>query len=764
MNGKTIQLCCLGFFAGIACHAIAQSAPVLPRPEHAVLQAGRVDLSHGIAFSKSGEDADAILVAAYLKDLLHAVHGPVLINNERPNTPRLHFVHRPSHPTDGRNADESYDLTLTPKEIRITAGSYAGYLYGATSLWQILSHAENHVGAWQIKDAPRFQWRGIMLDSARHMQSEASILQLLDYMAQHKLNVLHWHLTDDQGWRLEIKRYPLLTSAGAYRPQTMPVHEAGSTAPTGPYGGFYTQDQVRRIVAYAKARNITVVPEIEMPGHATAAIVAYPQLGSSSNPLTSMPVGWGIYPNLFNPTPENLAFLQNILLEVMELFPSEYIHLGGDEAIKEQWKSNPAVQQKIHDLELRDENALQGWFMAQMEIFLNKHGRKMVGWDEILEGGISKSATIMSWRGIKGGIEAAKSGHDAILTPSRPLYFNYRQAATKYEPAGRDPVNSLADVYNFQPMPDGLTSSEAKHILGVQGSIWTEYILGDERLQHMLFPRAAALAELAWSPAAGHDFQDFLSRLPADNLRATEAGMHPARTVFAVNIAVQPGGDGKHATVKLETQAQSGSIHYTADGAKVTSSSTAYHAPFEIAFPTTIHTQAFVGDLPAADANVQTITLASSLERDSRVLDPCQDEAGIQMEQDPIRNSERPVFRVVFSHPCWIYRQAPLSLFHTLTLSVGSIPYIFHAPGKTIPAASTSPTTTAHIAIYLDACGGKLLANAPLQSAYRKDGVVQLPEVMFDRQQGAHDLCLRVEDADPATVWLLHTVQPDPSH
>jgi hexosaminidase len=624
----------------------------------------------------------------------------------------------------------------------------------------MLAHNNGEVAAWKIEDEPRFRWRGIMLDSARHMQSEKFILQLLDYMAEHKLNRFHWHLTDDQGWRIEIKRYPRLTAVGGYRPQTMPPYQPGSIAPTGPYGGFYTQEQIRRIVAYARERNITVVPEIEMPGHATAPLVAYPEYGSAAKPLTSMPVGWGIYPNLYSPKDATFTFLENILTEVMELFPSEYIHVGGDEAIKNQWKENPEIQQKLHELGLKDEDALQSWFMARMEKIINAHGRKMVGWDEILQGGLSQNATVMSWRGMQGGIAAAKQGHDAILTPNRPLYFNYRQSEATDEPAGRDPVNSLADVYNFKAQPAELTAAEQTHILGVQGSIWTEYILTEDRVQHMLFPRAAALAEMAWSPAAQRNYMDFLRRLPADLRRAEDAGVAPALSVFEVQAHATPVGGGDHASVVLSTQGGLGQIHYTVDGSAVSAASPVYSEPLSVSLPTTVRALAFDGNTALGRAVTHQITLASALRRDSRELDACGGNAGIQMEQDPIRNAERPVFRVVYSRPCWVYRKADLDRFAELTVGVGSVPYIFQSQGKPLPLPSTARTTEARIAVHIDSCTGELLAKVPLQPAYRKDGVTALPAVSFARRAGLHDLCFAVEGADPATVWVLNYMQP----
>jgi hexosaminidase len=743
------------------------SVSVIPEPAHVSRGNGTLDLRQGLCFDTSVADGEAVAVARYLQGLLATTHDAGLMKSSGKaikGVPQLRFAHRDSHTPEAGGEDESYALDIGADGVLITASSRAGYLYGAISLWQMLAHSDiahnsGQVAAWHIEDEPRFRWRGIMLDSARHMQSEKFILQLLDYMAEHKLNRFHWHLTDDQGWRIEIKRYPRLTAVGGYRPQTMPPYRAGSIAPTGPYGGFYTQEQIRRIVAYARARNIMVVPEIEMPGHATAPLVAYPEYGSAATPLTSMPVGWGIYPNLYSPKDATFTFLENILTEVMELFPGEYIHVGGDEAIKNQWKENPEVQQKLHELGLHDEDALQSWFMARMEKYINAHGRKMVGWDEILQGGLSQNATVMSWRGMQGGIAAAKQGHDAILTPNRPLYFNYRQSDATDEPAGRDPVNSLADVYNFQAQPTELTRAEQAHILGVQGSIWTEYILTEDRVQHMLFPRAAALAELAWSPAQ-KNYMDFLKRLPADLERTEDAGLQPALSVYEVQAHAVL-GTGDHASVVLSTQGGLGQIHYTVDGSAVSTTSQIYSEPLSVPLPTTLHALAFEGNSALGRPVTEQITLASALRRDSRELDPCGNNAGIQMEQDPPRNAERAVFRVVYFNPCWIYRKADLDRFTEVTLGVGSIPYIFQSQGKPLPLPSSAATTEAKIAVHVDSCNGQLLVSVPLQPAYRKDGVITLPAASFARQSGRHDLCFAVDNADPATVWLLNYIQPE---
>ena len=742
---------------------VSPAVSVIPAPAHVSAQDGSLDLSHGLVFVPPGKDEDATWVVGYLQHLLATSGSPNALRQERTHgasVPELTFVHRPAQAAKDGGADESYALAISPSGVRITASGHAGYLYGAITLWQMMAHAATPLPAVVIEDEPRFRWRGLMLDSARHMQSEQFLLQLLDYMAEHKLNTFHWHLTDDQGWRIEIRRYPRLTSVGGFRPQTMPPYQPGSGAPEGPYGGFYTQQQIRRIVAYAKQRNINIVPEIEMPGHASAPIAAYPELGSSTTPLNGVPVGWGIFPNLYNVNETTFQFLENVLTEVMELFPGEYIHVGGDEAIKEQWKSNPAVQAKMHALGLQNDDQMQSWFMAQVGRFLKAHGRKMVGWDEILEGGLSPDATVMSWRGTQGAVSAARQNHDAILTPTRPLYFNYRQSGAIDEPPGRDPINSLADVYGFHVLPAGLTAAEQSHILGLQALIWSEYVITEGRIQHMLFPRLAAVAEVAWSPEESRSFDSFLHRLPADLQRTEDAGLTPAKSVFEVQARTTPQHNSSRADVALSTQAGFGSIHYTLDGSAVRDTSPVYREPLQVTLPAHLRAIAFDGATLLGSPIDHDLTISSALRRDSRELDPCTDTAGIQMEQDPPRNVQRPVFRVVYSHPCWIYRRADMDRIAAMTLGVGSIPFIFHSPNRAMPAPSNAPATDAHMDVHLDTCAGPLLAAIPLEPAYRKDGVTVLPAASIPAQSGTHDLCVSVENADPATVWLLNFIQP----
>ncbi len=422
--------------------------------------------------------------------------------------------------------------------LTIAAARRAGLFYGAMSLWQLATpdaaKGPVAVPAASIEDAPRFAWRGLMVDSARHVQSLDTLKAVIDAMAVHKLNTFHWHLVDDQGWRLEIKKYPKLTEIGAWRT------DPGAARAYPKYGGFYTQDQARELVAYAAARNITVVPEIETPGHALAPIVAYPSLGTAA-PDASKMGDWGVFPWLYNTDDATFAFLDDVLNEVMDIFPSTFIHVGGDEAVKDQWKASPKIQAKIKELGLKDEHELQSWFIQRVGKSLNERGRRLIGWDEILEGGLAPNATVMSWRGIDGAIAAARQGHDTVLSPHPTLYLDNRQSQSPEEPTGRGHVSSLKDVYAFDPAPAQLTPDERKHILGVQANVWTEHMQTDTRMELMAFPRAVALAERGWSSEADANWDDFARRLPAEMTRLKILGVAANTVPFEPQAAPSEG-------------------------------------------------------------------------------------------------------------------------------------------------------------------------------------------------------------------------------
>ncbi|MET0499172.1 MAG: family 20 glycosylhydrolase [Steroidobacteraceae bacterium] len=468
-------------------------------------------------------------VADYFAELVQKTLGITLatrVSTDAKATDDIRFVQTAATGADA--ASEAYEIVVTPERILVSAAGVRGLFYGAVTLWQLFDTGELFgppvAPAVTIKDAPRFAWRGLMLDSARHFQSPAFIRRFIDQMALHKLNVLHWHLTDDQGWRLQIRKYPKLTEVGAWR---VPAGAARTdidplTDEPRLYGGFYTQQQVREIVAYAATRNVTIVPEIEMPGHASAAVTAYPELGI--RPFATVPADWGVYEQLFNVDESTFAFLEDVLSEVIELFPGEYIHIGGDEAVKTQWQESESVQARMRQLRIKDERALQSYFVQRIGKFLASQKRRLIGWDEILEGGLAPDATVMSWRGIDGAKAAAAAGHDTVLSPAPILYFDNRPSDAIDNPPGRARIVSMQDVYNFDPAPASIPAEQQKHILGVQANLWTEHMRLEERVEYMAFPRAAALAEVAWSPASRIDWADFQKRLPAQKRRYALTG------------------------------------------------------------------------------------------------------------------------------------------------------------------------------------------------------------------------------------------------
>ncbi|MER7929995.1 beta-N-acetylhexosaminidase [Streptomyces sp. NPDC096057] len=444
---------------------------------------------------------------------------------------------------DDTLAPEAYRLEVTATwGVVITGGSPAGVFWGAQTLRQLLGPAAFRrapvrpgttygVPAQAIDDAPRFGWRGLMLDVARHFMPKEGVLRYLDLMAAHKLNVFHFHLTDDQGWRVQIERYPKLTEIGSWRARTKFGHRASPLWDDKPHGGYYTQDDIREIVAYAAERHITVVPEIDVPGHSQAAIAAYPELGNTdvidTNSLSVWDT-WGINPNVLAPTDNTLRFYEGVFEELLELFPGGFIHVGGDECLKDQWKRSATAQARIAELGLADEEALQSWFIGHFDTWLSARGRRLVGWDEILEGGLADGAVVSSWRGYEGGITAARAGHDVVMCPEQHVYLDWRQAPGEHEPVPIAHVRTLEDVYRFEPVPQQLTEAEAGHVLGAQANVWTEVMEDHARVDYQTFPRLAAFAEVAWSalPApAERDFADFERRMAAHYPRLDALGV-----------------------------------------------------------------------------------------------------------------------------------------------------------------------------------------------------------------------------------------------
>jgi hexosaminidase len=424
-------------------------------------------------------------------------------------------------PADPALPEGQYKLDVGTDGILITSSSGAGLFYGAQTLIQILGTNTKQVPAVEITDYPRFAYRGLHLDVGRHMFPVAFIKKYIDLMAKHKFNRFHWHLTEDQGWRIEIKKYPKLQEVAAYRKETV-IGRAGTRNRQDRqydgqrYGGYYTQEEVKEVVAYAAQRYVTVIPEIELPGHAQAALSAYPNLGCTGGPYEAATT-WGVFDDVFCAgKEETFTFLQDVFDEVLPLFPSQYIHIGGDECPKTQWAKCPNCQKRKAELNLKDEHELQSYFIQRIEKYLNGKGRQIIGWDEILEGGLAPNATVMSWRGEEGGVAAAKENHDVVMTPGNWCYFDHYQDTTnksKDEPLAIGGYTPVKEVYSYEPVPPQLNADEAKHVLGAQANVWTEYMKTSDHVEYMVYPRAVAMAEVLWSPKASRDYPDFLKRL-----------------------------------------------------------------------------------------------------------------------------------------------------------------------------------------------------------------------------------------------------------
>jgi hexosaminidase len=434
--------------------------------------------------------------------------------------------------------NEGYVLKITPEIIDIKAKSAVGMFYAVQTIRQLLPvEVENgkiikglvlSVPACEIKDEPGFVYRGMHLDVGRHLFPVAYIKRYIDMMALHKMNTFHWHLTEDQGWRIEIKKYPRLTKIGGFRKETLvgSGNEKPQVFDGKPYGGFYTQEEVKDIVAYAKSKFITIIPEIEMPGHSSAALAAYPEFSCTGGPI-EVATKWGVFPDVYCAGKDaTFNFLEDILSEVIDLFPGKYIHIGGDECPKDRWEKCQDCQNRIKKEGLKDEKELQSYFISRIEKFLISKNRKLIGWDEILEGGLAPEATVMSWRGIEGGIEAAKQKHDVVMSPYNDVYLYIYQCEPKGQPLAASGYLPLEKVYSFNPLPDKLNKEEQKYILGLEGCLWSEFVNSPELLEYMVYPRMFAIAETGWTPASGKDFKGFLSRLEIVKKRYDAIGIN----------------------------------------------------------------------------------------------------------------------------------------------------------------------------------------------------------------------------------------------
>ena len=707
-------------------------------------------------------DSVASKVADRLRATLQAVQG-LDLQTRRCDHPGITLVVSPTAIVDD---SEGYTLDVSATGMRIIARTEAGLYYGAMTAAQLLSTGPVHsssvrVAYLHIEDFPRFRWRGLMLDPVRHFLPVASVETIVEQMGQHKLNVLHLRLTDDQGWRVEIKRYPELTRIGAWR--TPPSNDRHGSEPAV-YGGFYTQADIREIVAYAAARHITVVPEIDLPGHAQAVIASYPQLGVTGEqpPVSS---DWGVNPYLYNTNAESLTFVKNVMDEILALFPGKYVHLGGDEAIKDQWRASPAIQAQMKALSVADENALQSWFMEQIGSYLAEHGRSMVGWDEILEGGVPPNATVMSWRGIQGAITAARLGHDVVLAPAPGLYFDNLQSHRDDEPAGRLTIAPLSQVYNFEVVPAVLSTEEARHVLGAQGNLWSEYLLSDWYLQHAAFPRVDALAEAVWTQPASMSWAGFLERLPAQMQRYRRQAIAAADSAFAVdfevggrNAAAREGGG----EVMLLNQSGFGTIRYTLDGSEPDLRAKLYTAPLALKLGTLIKAAAFSDDgLPLATARTYEFSANTLLTRSSNELQACPgDNLRLRLPLTPDSPAIAPVYDVDLLQSCYVYPAAPLSGVVALRVDIARLARNFAlANHKNQLKSYPARTRFGELVVYQDRCeSGPELARVALPDPAMSEAR-QTFEPTIAPTPGEHNLCLIFTAPVKGPLYAIDTVR-----
>jgi len=621
-TGIIILLCCVMFWNCKPNRNFTErEISIIPQPQKMTL--GTSSFRFKESTKLVVESVDQELIARQLADQFETVAGwklkIIVGGNEGSN--QVYFK------TELLMGPEAYTLDIQKNRIEITAAKPAGFFYAVQTLRQLLpveiesSQIEEKV-EWlvpviSISDSPVFKWRGFMLDVSRHFFPKVDVLRMIDNLSLHKINTLHLHLVDDQGWRIEIKKYPKLTEVGAWRvdredkPWNLrPKQDAGEKAT---YGGFYTQEDIKEMVAYAQSRFITIIPEIEMPAHVNSALAAYPQYSCSGGPFTVLPGGvWPVTDIYCAGNDSTFLFLEDVLSEVMDLFPSKYIHIGGDEATKTEWEKCPKCKNRIKTENLKNVGELQSYFIKRIEKFITSKDRVLLGWDEILEGGLPPKATVMSWRGIQGGIDAAKQGHDVVMTPTSDCYFDYYQGPMDQEPPAIGGFLPLSKVYNFNPVPPELDAEAAKHILGGQANLWTEYVPNINHAEYMTFPRVAAMAEVLWSPKEVRGWEDFSRRLQMLMKRYDQMNINYSKSAFKVTAKSEINPEKKQLEVRLSSELADLEIHYTVDGSEPITLSPIYTEPIVLDKTSTLKALTMVNGIPGEKALTQTFNISKA--------------------------------------------------------------------------------------------------------------------------------------------------------
>ena len=568
----------------------AENSPLIPEPRSLQLNQGSFQIKPTtiIYYNDTKVSEDIRIFNDYLQKS-YGFHLKTARSNER----KINHLNINFNPD---LAEDNYKLTIDSEFVEITGGKNGGVFYALQSLIELLppgSVRSIEVPCLTIEDGPRFKYRGMHLDVARHFFSVQSVKKYIDHLAQYKMNFFHWHLTDDQGWRIEIKKYPKLQEIGAWRKGTLIGHffDKPENFDSIPYGGFYTREEIRDVVQYASDRHITIIPEIEMPGHALAALASYPEYSCTGGPFE---VGktWGVYKDVFCPKEETFTFLEGILDEVCNLFPGKYIHIGGDECPKDRWKNCTYCQKLIKKENLNDENGLQQYFTNRISLYLKSKNKIAIGWDEILDDKLDSNAAIMSWRGYAGGIKAAQKGHDVVMNPYTHCYFDSyesRNTDGKIAIGGYLPLDM---VYRFEPVPDGLSNVQASHIIGAQGNLWSEYITTDERLNEMAFPRMCALSEVLWTPKEKRNYAGFVSRLVSHFKFLYFNKINYSNALFDISSKVSA-DSVKGINIELYSKYPGGNIYYTLDGTNPTIKSELYYGKISVDQSINIHAALF---------------------------------------------------------------------------------------------------------------------------------------------------------------------------
>lgn len=608
----------------------AKDIQIIPKPNQLLIQPGSFEFSKNTVFVANTDFQKEISNALISKFEVAAGWRPVL----GAKAPQNNFV---QFKTDPNLHKEAYKVEVINNSITITAKGNAGFIYGLETIRQLLPVAIESKYAitsakWQIPnvsitDEPRFQWRGLMLDLSRHFFDKNYILATIDRLAMHKMNVLHLHLVDDQGWRIEIKKYPKLTEVGAWRVDQENIAWNGrlTTNPDekGTYGGFFTQEELKEIVKYAATKNIEVIPEIEMPAHVSSAIAAYPELSCFEQRI-GVPSG-GVWPitDIYCAGKEStFEFLENVLDEVMTIFPSKYIHIGGDEATKTNWLKCPHCQKRMKDQGLKNVDELQSYFVKRIEKYINSKGKKVIGWDEIVEGGLAPEATVMSWRGTKGGIEAADQGHDVIMTPESHCYFNFYQGPQNEEPLAFDGYTPLSKVYEFDPVVPTMSLIEANHVLGGQANLWAEYLSAPKDSEYMIFPRLAAMAEVLWSSKESRNWNDFTTRLAPLLKRYDYMGINYAKSAYLVTASATADLAKKEVNVTLKNEFPNPDIRYVIGDKSIDHHAVKYVSPIEFKETTLLKASLFQDDKPVGKTFTDTIVFHKVVAQKVKYLTP----------------------------------------------------------------------------------------------------------------------------------------------